>query len=914
MNAVSLFDVDVTNSGDITAASGYGYATGIVAAAVYLYGYGSFDGITSVHNSGDIALEATYAAFGKATGISASRDLGDVLVDNSGAIDIYAGGRSYGIDAFTKYGDVAVTNSGDITMLSHTDAQIGIQGSTGSFFAGGGDVSIINSGNISVHSDYGFANGIGAVAGSVLAPYGNSYIRNSGDIDVFGQYFAAGIQTRASDGSATVVNTGDVDVATGAYYDYYDPGSAVGIGVLSFFGGDLAIQNSGDVGVHGYTLAYGLYARANNLGDVSITNAGDVDVESVIGIARGVYAYSYYGDVTVNNMAAGHIEGSGGFASIGLQSVAVFGDNVINNAGSIHAGDSQYAYAVAMFSYAGTSTLNNMATGVIGAMGDDGYAWAVVGSNVVDTINNSGDLLGAVALLGGDDVFNNRNGGLWDVGDTRSTDFGDGNDTINNMAGGVIHLGDGAIHMGAGNDGILNLGTIAVAGEDNLIDLGGGTQDVLTNVNTISFLDGHTDDALTIVGQLGGTGSLGLDVDFADESSDQLYVEGNMLANAAQRVNIAFAGMPLVASTSIDFAHVSGTSTAGSFVPGQILGYNPARNFLDITFGIGSRLNAANTADDVFSIELDVVGLNDTGTLAANLASGAAGMLNAQVGTFKQRMGVNPYGDDGKVMSAFFRTYTSEGDVEPAHVAANFGQGGNFAYDQSTWGREVGVNANLYGNFHAGITLGTADGRQRLTGNGVGSNRMDGMTWGVYATWFAPQGFYVDVSGRWMAVDVVSTSAAGQLESRAHTGAWNLEAGYQWNVGGLSVVPQLQYTRAEVEDVRTIYGDRANFEGHGGTSSRGRVGVEVSKTFESGGLRWTPYGSINAIREFDGEMTYTVADNFFGSTGTEGTSAMAELGLGVQKNGWGFTIGANWSDGGALNSTLGGQAVVRFAW
>jgi outer membrane autotransporter protein len=372
--------------------------------------------------------------------------------------------------------------------------------------------------------------------------------------------------------------------------------------------------------------------------------------------------------------------------------------------------------------------------------------------------------------------------------------------------------------------------------------------------------------------------------------------------------------MPLVASTSIDFAHVSGTSTASSFVPGQILGYNPARNFLDIAFTIGSRLNAANTADDVFSINLDVVGLLDSGTLAANVASGAAGMLNAQVGTFKQRMGVNPYGDDGKVMSAFFRTYTSEGDVEPGHMAANFGQGGNFAYDLSTWGREVGVNANLFGDFHAGITLGSADGRQRLTGNGVGSNRMDGMTWGVYATWFAPQGFYVDVSGRWMAVDVASTSAAGQLESRAHTGAWNLEAGYNWTLGGLSVVPQVQYTRTEVEDVRAIYGDRANFEGHGGTSSRGRIGVEISKTFQSGDLRWTPYGSINAIREFDGEMRYTVADNFFGSTDTEGTSAMAELGVGVQKAGWGFTIGANWTDGGAFKSTVGGQAVVRFAW
>ena len=42
---------------------------------------------------------------------------------------------------------------------------------------------------------------------------------------------------------------------------------------------------------------------------------------------------------------------------------------------------------------------------------------------------------------------------------------------MSSNAGGLIHLDDGAIYMGAGNDGILNLGTIAVAGDENLIDL-----------------------------------------------------------------------------------------------------------------------------------------------------------------------------------------------------------------------------------------------------------------------------------------------------------------------------------------------------------------------------------------------------------------------------------------------------------
>ncbi len=387
-----------------------------------------------------------------------------------------------------------------------------------------------------------------------------------------------------------------------------------------------------------------------------------------------------------------------------------------------------------------------------------------------------------------------------------SSDFGAGDDAIVNH--GSIVLQDATIALGAYASGNAfdNSGVLAVSGVGG-IDMGGAF--AFVNNGTLSFVDGAADDSLTLVGTLAGSGTLNFDADLASQSGDRLHLDGDMAASAVQTINVNVVGGPVQAHERIELIATNGT-LAGEFELGSL--HDAGTDFLSQAFAL------SRSAQAVW-LDADVVGLNDTGTLAANVASGAADMLNAQVGTFKQRMGVNPYGDDGKVLSAFFRTYTSEGDVEPTHVAANFGQGGNFAYDQSIWGREVGVNANLHGNFHAGITLGTADGRQRLTGNGVGQNRMDGMTWGWYATWFAPQGFYVDVSGRQMAVDVLSTSAAGQLQTRAHTGALNLEAGYQWTLGGLSVVPQLQYTRTEVEDVRAIHGQRIDFEGHGGTSS-----------------------------------------------------------------------------------------------
>ena len=242
------------------------------------------------------------------------------------------------------------------------------------------------------------------------------------------------------------------------------------------------------------------------------------------------------------------------------------------------------------------------------------------------------------------------------------------------------------------------------------------------------------------------------------------------------------------------------------------------------------------------------------------------------------------------------------------------GQGGNFAHNQSTWGREIGVNANLFGNFHAGLVLGNADSRQRLTGAGHGENRMDGMTWGI-----TRPGTCRKVSRR----PVGSLDGGGRQVDlgrrhpghRAHTRAVSLEGGYEWKLGSFTLVPQLQYTRTEVQDVRTIYGDRADFMAHGGTYSRGRLGVELNKTFTTAsGLRWTPYGSINAIREFDGESTGTVADNFHGSTSLDGTSAMAEPASACRRAASASASGPTGPTAARLDGFVGGQAVFRFAW
>ena len=959
-------EAQASNSGSISAISsnvaraidvqGFAGATVVNSGSLYAngkYAYGVYassgTGDVSVTNTATGMIEA-YSYYSDAFGVLGIATQGDVMVNNAGSIEVYGYGQAAGVFGVALAGDTTVTNSGSITVISGGNVAVGAFAR-----ADYGTASVNNSGDILV-SDDGVNGFYGYAAYGVLTrgAYGN--VTNSGSIVADGNYYATGIASR-SDYGTTVINSAAGEIEASALL------VAIGIEGRSEYG-NVSVANAGSIMANGvYGGAVGIQAYSA-YGNVVSGNSGTIMASSEYGQAIGESGYSLLGNTTVNNSgtidATGYYGGYGLVAQAGAGTVSVtnsgditatspdtafgilasaYGNITINNSGDVVAvadGDYANVAAIQMGSLYGIATLNNI--GTLSADAPLEGRVAVLGSDGVEVINNTGDIYGALVLLGGNDRLNNNNGGVWHVYNA-STDFGDGDDSIVNNAGGLIEMIDGAIQMGGGNDSItnnaggqitmddsaiymgagtdnfVNFGTIKIEG-NSLIDMGAGNAGAFTNVNVVNFLDGQTNDKLNVTGNMGGTGSLALDVNLSTSSSDQLYVTGNMLASAAQHVDILFEGLPTVASTSIAFANVTGTSVAGNFVPGQILSYNYPRNFIDLQYSIGSNINVANTAPDVFSINLDVAGLLDSGTLAANVASGAAGMMNAQIGTLRQRLGVNPYGDDGKVMSAFVRFYTSEGDVSPDHVATNFGQGGNFNYDLRTSGREIGVNANLFEGFHAGVTFGKADGRQNLTGAGIGQNRMDGLTWGAYATWFSPGGFYVDLSGRWMAVDVDSISAAGNLISRAHTAATNLEAGYNWtSASGFVITPQLQYTRTEVDGILTIFGDRANFEGDGGTSSRGRLGVEFSKAFQTaGGMSITPYGSINAVREFDGQMNYTVADNFFGNTSTDGTSSMLDLGIGLQKGGWGVTAGANWVDGGAFNSVVGGQVIVRLAW
>ena len=965
-------NITVDNAGEIDA-NGLSGALGIDAGAY------RDAGITS---SGIVQAQTQY---GNATGLSAYSASGNATVDNVGAITSVSGGNSYGAMAASYYGDSSVVNSGDISATT-----------TGGQGRAVGILSASNYGTATAGNSATITVAAGPYAtGIQVEGYAGASATNSGAVSVEAKY-ANGVLAVSQQGDVSLTNA-----TNGSVYAYSSTGSAAAaIGIAS--GGDVSIDNSGDLSAVAYHEALGIYARAS-AGDVTVGNTGDVHVDGDATQAVGIIAMANAGDVTItsgggidatsaNGDAIGAYAVANGVASVvnsGTIATSAYGDATgvmaagygtsIDNSGSIHAqgytaaGVSVYGYAGAQVVNSGTigaqSTTGGDAAGVIArAYGnllvyntgsitatDDDYAVAVSvdsahtatvvnigtlranstiegeiavrGGDGVQRVFNYGDIYGAIVTGGGDDTLANAGGGTWHVAN-HSTDFGDGDDSITNGAGGTIVLADGAIHMGASGsagNAFTNSCRIQVQG-DGLIDMGGGGQTALLpsanalpllNDGVVDFVDGAPDDVLTIAGDLAGSGAIDIDVSALNQGADLLYVEGNVVDGAAQTVNVSFAGFPTSAHTDpIAFAHVAGGSTADSFVAGQVIGFG-ANGFLDMQVYITSQLDATDATDDIFSVGVDVAGLNDPGTLAASIASGAQSLLTSQVGTWRQRMGVLPEkGRDDIGVSPWIRVFSDKGEVDPTHVADNFGNAGNFDYDQSNTGRELGMNINFRGGFNAGLLLAKSDGSQHLVGAGVGSDHISGSAFGLYSTWIGSNGFYVDASYRWFDFTAELRSAAGAQSTGGQGGAFNIESGFTaWKLAGVDITPQVQYTRSAIGNIRPVQGDDgAAFVANGGTSSRGRVGVAFSGAIDHAGWRLTPYGSVNAVREFDGRTDYSIADTFTGSTRTDGTSAMVELGIGAQKDGFSATAGANWTDGGALQSFVGGQLVLRYSW
>lgn len=933
----------ITNSGAVYASSTgkYGVAAGLVVSAYGdasidnsgmvatsggRTGYGalaiSYAGNASISNTGDIQVSTGF--FGRGMGLSAESQYGDASIDNSGSV-IVNSKYAIGAMATSRLGDATVHNgaTGVVGAYSNGPFAVGLAGESYS-----GNVQVGNDGAVYA---YAGSQSIGLLG---VSEYGDVHLGNTGTVwsASYGGV-AFGAMARSAYGDAAVDNAGTISAESIG-------GAALGVVAM---GDTVHVGNTGTLQATTYSgSAYGLYASGRTA--VHVTNGGTVAANALsTGDAFGLAAYSG-GTLDIANSGTISATAADSYGqAIGLSAVG-YGAVHVDNSGLITASHPDYAVAVSLDS-ATVAVLHN--TGTIRTDAPVEGQVAVRGGDGVEQVLNYGHITGAMMLHGGDDLFLNGAGGTWTVGN-HATDFGDGNDTLAitgglvnltnasiafgagddavvNAAGGTLRLDNGAIYLGdsssAGNS-FTNAGRIQVVGTGNLIDMGTGPAAALAastnplalaNNGVIDFVDGAPDDVLTINGDLGGNGLLRIDLRPLTHASDLLYVDGNVASGAVQTVDVDFGGMPTTAmlGQTTTFAHVSGTSAAGSFVGGRVIGWDVG-DFINLQVGVTSQIDASGATADLFSVGVQAVGLTDPGALAASMGAGAQSLVDAQVGTWRQRMGVQP--ENGSIgLSPWLRMFSDAGDVKPGHVASNFGDGGNFDFQQSNSGWEVGLNTRPGEHLNLGVLAAKSEGRQHLK-DGSGTDHLDGRTFGIYGTWVGDR-FYVDASMRWMGFDARMLSAGVQQSGHGEADAFNIEAGYTaWTLGnGIALQPQVQYTRTRVGS-DPIRATLATFQADTANSSRARVGLGVSKAMARGGWTWTPYGSLNVVHEFEGEYGYRVDNDFFGSTSTKGTSALVELGVGARKDKLSVTGGVNWTDGGALSSVFGGQLVVRYNW
>lgn len=880
-------DASADNAGGITAMSG-GMAYGAMAL--------SFNGDASVTNSGDIDASNTAFRYYSAYGIVSASQNGSAASDNSGNIHVYSPYIGVGMETAGLAG-ASASNSGDIaadawvsygmrTTSGQGDVMVDNSGSIASYYSGsfpgyafgmlakttGGDIAIDNSGDISAD---GGRQGIGIFA---TTSGGDVAIDSSGDVHA-STYIggAVGIFARASHGTAEIASSGDVD--SSATY-----GTAYGVLARGVY---VDATTSGNTSATGYYGAYGVYLDG---GAYSVLhNSGDISASTAYGLAAGVAAFATYGVEVSNSGNISATAGPGGTA-VGVFASAYY-DVLVENSGTITASHPDQAIAVAMSSIAGTATLVN--SGTIGVDAPASGAIAVLGSHGANDIANSGDIYGNIVTFDADDSIENS---------------------------GTLHLSYTGIYLGgsasAGNS-FENTGTIRTDGY-GVIDMGTGPTALvaaanplpLVNDGVIDFVDGSPDDMLVVLGDLGGDGAINLDLSVLNGGSDLLYVDGNVVDGTTQAINLSIDATPTaLKGTPAPVVVVSGDVPAGSFVGGQVLNFD-ATNFLDL----GVTLHTASAGGaNVVTAAVDVNGLNGTGVLGASLAQGMHSLVNSAVGTRSERMGLQAPASEGQVgISPWLRVYSNNGNLSPE--GSGFGAGAGFGFKQENRGREIGVDFAFGNNLSLGLLAGNADGDQRLDG-GAGSTHLKQHGVGLYGTWTGKR-FYVDVSHRTMNIDARLHSASGERDASAEASASNIEAGFTgWSASGFDIVPQVQYTRSKIDKIAPLSGSQVSMAIDGGESERGRVGVALSRSFAAGnGFTWTPYGSLSAVREFDGKSGFTIADTFSGSTSVEGSGTLAELGVGVRKGGLSATAGLNWADGGAVDNVRGGQVVVRYSW
>jgi outer membrane autotransporter protein len=259
-------------------------------------------------------------------------------------------------------------------------------------------------------------------------------------------------------------------------------------------------EGSVKVTASGVVTTYGEYAKglrvANTTGNASL------DVSGVVGTygaaSPAIYVLNTSGEVDI--VSTGSVAANGdGSHGISVKGTTV-GSVDIDVGGEVSGGSGSGSGIYLNNPGAASSRIDILSGGSLGALSD-------LAARSVDgalTINNAGAVTGYLVLGGGDDVFNNQSGGVWELRNYIDTDA-DGERDLEGAA--QADFGGGADSFV--NDGILRLASVSPAGSQGSLE----NLEIFTNRGHIDLADGQTGDELAISGEFQSDGgSLAVDV------------------------------------------------------------------------------------------------------------------------------------------------------------------------------------------------------------------------------------------------------------------------------------------------------------------------------------------------------------------------------------------------------------------
>ena len=824
-------------------------------------------GDISLYNYGDVSVDIAGVYGVNAIDIRAD---GDIVIVNGGDVssngdgDIFTAPNYYAtaVLAYSYAGDIAFHNLAGASISSHTSELI----TYGAVVRGYGSASMLNDGDIYAYSADNIAVGMLAIGEN-----GNAYAGNTGTVTAQGggPQRSVGVFALAYVGDATAVNDGVVKVyASGANAQgvvavaNYGLATAINGGdieaygaIASFgltaLGADAALYNDGTVSAGGEQDATALRARAIT-GYALLDNSGQASAVAGAGYdAFGIATIGYYGSETSNSGSVYAVVSGVTGTATGIYAQAILGDVSVANDGDVFASGGAYAVGVDLVA-TGTATLVN--TGWIRAEGGAIASYAIRSGASDDSIVNAGR----------------------------------------------IDLSDAFIDLGTGTNAFTNTGVVYVAG-DSAIYMGGAF--AFANDGLVDMRDGITDARLTLSGDLAGDGYLGFDVDGAELSADQLYVGGDVASASIQTVEVALLDLPADASSfEVPLIHVSGDSGSSNFVLGEVA--NPTGSLLEFDFSLVGAVDASNATDDVYSLRAEVLGLGETGVIAAAVAPGVQVLMQSVVGTLAQRnatLGDAPQGRFG----AFGRVYRNQGTLD-------LGVG---ELSQRNSGGETGFDFAGSQRFSVGLLLGKAKAGQGLKG-GSASDDIEGDVKGAFGTMRLPRGIYADLSHRRLKFDARMHTPDGIVTTSGVAETSNAEGGYKWkSKNGLVLEGQYQVMRTKLVSL-DMAGTAVEFRSRPELSVVSRVGLSATKYFKPapGGTLWEIHANGNFIRESGGKNDFEVANSVEGSTDIGGNSTLVEIGFTGRRGLLLMFGGLSWQDGGALQNFFGGQLGAKYTW